>query len=155
MKKIIFLTLLIILSNCTLNKVIHHHGVHNLEKKQVNLRTNQSNINDVIKLIGPPSTKSKFDNDLYIYIERKTTGSKLTKLGKKKLILNNVLLLEFDSRGILASKKFFNKDEMNKIKFDDSSTELNYTKRSFVNDFLFSLRQRIDDPLGKKRTRSD
>ena len=143
------------MSNCTLNKVIHHHGVHNLEKKQVNLRTNQSNINDVIKLIGPPSTKSKFDNDLYIYIERKTTGSKLTKLGKKKLILNNVLLLEFDSRGILASKKFFNKDEMNKIKFDDSSTELNYTKRSFVNDFLFSLRQRIDDPLGKKRTRSD
>ena len=143
------------MSNCTLNKVIHHHGVHNLEKKQVNLRTNQSNINDVIKLIGPPSTKSKFDNDLYIYIERKTTGSKLTKLGKKKLILNNVLLLEFDSRGILASKKFFNKEEMNKIKFDDSSTELNYTKRSFVNDFLFSLRQRIDDPLGKKRTRSD
>ena len=94
MKKIIFLTLLIILSNCTLNKVIHHHGVHNLEKKQVNLRTNQSNINDVIKLIGPPSTKSKFDNDLYIYIERKTTGSKLTKLGKKKLILNFLIKMK-------------------------------------------------------------
>jgi len=143
------------LSNCTLNKVVHHHGVHNLEKKQVNLRINEANKNDVSQLIGPPSTKSKFDNDLYIYIERKTTGSKLTKLGKKKVLLNNVLVLEFDNKGMLISKKFYNKDEMNKLKFDDGNTNLNYTKRSFVNDFLFSLRQRIDDPLGKKRVRSD
>ena len=143
------------MSNCTLNKVVHHHGVHNLEKKQVNLRINEANKNDVSQLIGPPSTKSKFDNDLYIYIERKTTGSKLTKLGKKKVLLNNVLVLEFDNKGMLISKKFYNKDEMNKLKFDDGNTNLNYTKRSFVNDFLFSLRQRIDDPLGKKRVRSD
>ena len=155
MKKIIFLTLLIFLSNCTLKKVVHHHGVHNLEQKQLNLRINQSNTNDVIKLIGPPSTRSKFDNDLFIYIERKTTGSKLTRLGKKKLIANNVLLLEFDNTGVLINKKFFNKDQMNKIKFDEYTTSLNYTKRSFVNDFLFSLRQRIDDPLGKKRVRND
>ena len=155
MKKILFLSIVLFLSNCTFNKVVHHHGVHNLEKKQVNLRINEANKNDVSQLIGPPSTKSKFDNDLYIYIERKTTGSKLTKLGKKKVLLNNVLVLEFDNKGMLISKKFYNKDEMNKLKFDDSNTNLNYTKRSFVNDFLFSLRQRIDDPLGKKRVRSD
>ena len=155
MKKILFLSIVLFLSNCTLNKVVHHHGVHNLEKKQVNLRINEANKNDVSQLIGPPSTKSKFDNDLYIYIERKTTGSKLTKLGKKKVLLNNVLVLEFDNKGMLISKKFYNKDEMNKLKFDDGNTNLNYTKRSFVNDFLFSLRQRIDDPLGKKRVRSD
>ena len=135
--------------------MVHHHGVHNLDKKQLNLRINQSNINDVVKSIGPPSTKSKFDNDLYIYIERKTSGSKLTKLGKKKVLLNNILVLEFDNKGMLISKKFYNKDQMNKLKFDDSTTNLNYTKRSFVNDFLFSLRQRIDDPLGKKRNRGD
>ena len=155
MKKILFLSIVLFLSNCTLNKVVHHHGVHNLDKKQINLRINQSNINDVVKIIGPPSTKSKFDNDLYIYIERKTSGSKLTKLGKKKVLLNNVLVLEFDNKGMLISKKFYNKDQMNKLDFDDSTTNLNYTKRSFVNDFLFSLRQRIDDPLGKKRTRGD
>ena len=155
MKKILFLSIVLFLSNCTLNKVVHHHGVHNLEKKQVNLRINEANKNDVSQLIGPPSTKSKFDNDLYIYIERKTTGSKLTKLGKKKVLLNNVLVLEFDNKGMLISKKFYNKDEMNKLKFDDGNTNLNYTKRSFVNDFLFSLRQKIDDPLGKKRARSD
>ena len=72
------------MSSCSLNKVVQHHGVHNLEKKQIKLKTNYSNKNDIIDLIGPPSTKSSFDNDVYIYIEKKTSTSKLTKLGKKK-----------------------------------------------------------------------
>ena len=155
MKKILIFTIFFLISNCSFNKVVQNHGIHNLEKKQTKLKVNLTNKNDIFKIIGPPSTKSTFDNDIYIYIERKTSSSKLTKLGKKKVLLNNVLVLEFDNKGMLISKKFYNKDEMNKLKFDDSNTNLNYTKRSFVNDFLFSLRQRIDDPLGKKRVRSD
>ena len=71
MKNIIFLILLLFLHNCTINKVVHHHGVHNLEKKQEKLRINETNKNDIIKLIGPPSTKSSFNNDVFIYIEKK------------------------------------------------------------------------------------
>ena len=71
MKKIYILFLLILLQNCTINKVVQHHGVHNLEKKQEKLKINQTNKNDVIKLIGPPSTRSSFDNDVLIYIEKK------------------------------------------------------------------------------------
>ena len=143
--------LLLLLSNCSLNKVVKHHGVHNLEKKQLELKINYSNKNDISDLIGPPSTKSTFDNDVYIYIERKTSSAKLTKLGKKKLITNNVLVLEIDEKGILVSKKFYNKEDMNKIKFDENITGVNYSKRSFIYNFLSSIRQKIDDPLGKKR----
>ncbi len=105
-------------------------------------------------MIGPPSTKNTFDNDIYIYIERKTSGSKLTKLGKKKLIKNDVLILEIDNTGILLSKKFYNKEDMNKINFDETITTINYTQRSFVYNFLNSLRQKVDDPLGKKRIKN-
>ena len=134
--KIFYLILtLIFINNCTLDKVVIHHGVHNLEKKQVKLRINETNINDIIKLIGPPSTKSSFDNDVYIYIERKTSSSKLTKLGKKKLLVNNVLVLEINNRGTLVDKKFFNIDDMKKIKFDENKTEILYTKRSFIYNF--------------------
>tara|TARA_B100000900_G_C20507052_1_gene686335 strand:+ start:615 stop:1076 length:462 start_codon:yes stop_codon:yes gene_type:complete len=153
MKKILILTLFF-LASCSLNKVVQHHGVHNLEKKQAKLKINSTNKNDIIKLIGPPSTKSTFDNDVFIYIERKTSSSKLTKLGKKKLITNNVLVLEIDNTGILLSKQFYNKDDMNNLRFDENQTSLNYTKRSFVNTFLSSLRQKIDDPLGKKRIKN-
>ena len=153
MKKILILTL-IFLASCSLNKVIQHHGVHNLEKKQAKLKINSTNKNDIIKLIGPPSTKSTFDNDVFIYIERKTSSSKLTKLGKKKLLTNNVLVLEIDNAGLLLSKKFYNKDDMNNLKFNEDQTDLNYSKKSFVYNFLSSLRQKIDDPLGKKRIKN-
>ncbi len=153
MKKILLLSL-ILLASCTLNKVVKHHGVHNLEQKQTKLKINQTNKNDIIKLIGPPSTKSTFDNDIYIYIERKTSGSKLVKLGKKKLIKNDVLVLEIDSKGILLAKNFYNKDEMNNIRFDDDVTSINYSKKSFIYNFLSSVRQKIDDPLGKKKIKN-
>ena len=154
MKKIFFILTLVFINNCTLDKVVNHHGVHNLEKKQVKLKINETNKNDIIKLIGPPSTKSSFDNDVYIYIESKTSSSKLIKLGKKKLLVSNVLVLEINDRGILIDKKFYNKDDMKKIKFDENQTEILYTKRSFIYNFLSSLRQKIDDPLGKKRIKN-
>ena len=153
MKKILILSI-ILLASCTINKVVQHHGVHNLEKKQAKLKVNETNKNDIIRLIGPPSTKSTFDNDIYIYIERKTSNSKLSKLGKKKLIKNDVLVLEIDNKGTLLTKKFYNKEDMNNINFDENITGMNYTKKSFIYNFLSSVRQKIDDPLGKKRIKN-
>ena len=154
MKKIYLLIIFILISNCSLKKVVKHHGVHNLEKKQTKLKVNQSNRNDIINLIGPPSTKSTFDNDLYIYIERKTSTSKLRKLGKKVLLENNVLILDIDSRGILIAKQFYNKEDMNKILFDKNLTIADHSKRSFIYNFFYTLRQRIDDPRGMKRSKN-
>jgi len=148
------LVIFILLTSCSLNKVIQHHGVHNLEKKQTKLMINYTNKNDIIKVIGPPSTKSTFDNDVYIYIERKTSSSRLTKLGKKVLLTNNVLILEIDNNGVLKSKKFYNKEDMNNIKFDNTMTGVNYTKRSFIYKVLTTVRQKIDDPLDKKRIKN-
>ena len=144
----------LLLVSCSLNKVIQHHGVHNLEKKQAKLKINYTNKNDIIKLIGPPSTKSTFDSEVYIYIERKTSSTKITKLGKKKLLANNILVLELDNQGMLLSKEFYNKDDMNKIKFDEDITSINYQKKSFIYNILYSLRQKIDDPLNKKRIKN-
>ena len=140
--------------NCSLNEIVQHHGVHNLQKKQQKLKINYTNKNDIIKLIGPPSTKSSFDNDIYIYIEKKTSGSKLRKLGGKKLLVNNVLVLEVDKKGLLLSKKFYDINDVKKINFDEEITMVEYSKKSFVYNFLYSLRQRIDDPLGKKRIKN-
>ena len=155
MRQIIYsIIIFLLISNCTLNKVIKHHGVHFLENKHTKLVVNKSNTNDIIELLGPPSTKSTFDKDLWIYIERTTSSSKISKLGKKSLLTNNTLILEIDDRGLLSEKIFLNKDNMNKLEFTKAFTELNYSKRSFVYDFLSSMRQKINDPLGKKRKKN-
>ena len=150
----IFVTFLLI-ANCTLNKVIKHHGVHFLEKKHTKLAINVSNRNDIIKLLGPPSTSSTFDKDLWIYIERNTSSSRVSKLGKKILLTNNVLLLELNSRGLLVDKIFLNKENMKNLKFSEDFTRMSRSQKSFVYEFLYSVRQKMNDPLGKKRTRKD
>ena len=149
-KNILIIIAFFIITNCTLNKVIKHHGVHFLEKKQSKLNVNTTNKNDIIKLLGPPSTSSTFDTDLWIYIERNTSSSRLSKLGKKKLLVNNVLVLEMNNQGILVEKIFLNKTDMNKIEFSKDSIEMSVLKRSFVYDFLSSVRQKINDPLNKR-----
>ena len=152
--RILLLIIFLLIVNCKLNKVVDSHGVHYLDKKQQSLTINKSNKNDIIVLLGPPSTKSKFDNDLWIYIERKKTRTSLLKLGKKKISTNNVLLLEIDSKGLLAKKEFLDINDMKEVKFIDDVTDISYSKKSFVYDFLSSMRQKINDPLGvraKKR----
>ena len=152
MKKIfIILAVLITFSHCSFNKVIKKHGVRNLENKQKQLSVNISNSNDIKQLLGPPSTTSAFDNNLWIYIERELTNEKLIKLGKEKLLRNNVLVIELDGRGILVSKNFYDINEMQEIDFSKLSTENKFSKKSFVYDFLSSMRRKINDPLGKRK----
>ncbi len=139
------------ITNCTLNKVIKHNGVHFLDKKQTKLVVQISNKNDIVKLLGPPSTKSTFDNDLWIYIERSIGSSKLSKLGKKTLLKNNVLILEIDNRGLLSKKIFLNKDSMNKVSFSKENTKMTLTQKSFIYDFLSSVRKKMNSTQSKKK----
>ena len=111
----------------------------------------ETNKNDIIKLLGPPSVNSTFNNDLYFYIERKTTTGKIIKLGKKKYLENNVLVLEIDNRGILQKKEFYDLNKMNNITIVSNETTVDYKKQSFIYEFLSSMRQKINDPLGKRK----
>ena len=149
--KILLIILTLFLTNCKLNKIVNHHGIHNLELKSTELIVNQTNINDIKKILGPPSSKSYFDNDIIIYLERKTSNSKLLKLGKRKLLTNNVLLLEIDNKGILIKKDFLDKEDLNKLKISQKVTGIKTQKESFIKQALSNILNKIDDPLGKKR----
>ena len=140
-----------LITSCSFNKVIKKHGVRNLEEKQAKLIIQKSNKNDIQQLLGPPSTKSTFDNDMWIYIEREITNERLIKLGKEKLLTNNVLILEINTQGQLMNKQFYDMNDMNEIKLSSLKTENKYGKKSFVYDFLSSIRQKINDPLGKRK----
>jgi len=100
--------------------------------------------------LGNPSTKSKFDNDVWIYIERKQTQSELKNLGRMKIYKNDVLVIEIDNYGILKKKSFYNIDDMEKIKIVENTTQSGFKKNSFIYNFMSSMRQKIDDPLGQR-----
>ena len=149
-KIILFISIFLIITNCNLKQNVEHHGVHMLEEKVKKLTINEDNKNDVIRVLGPPSVESNFDNDLMFFIERKILVSGLTRLGKRKILANNVLIAEVDNRGILIKKDFIDLNEMNDLELSKKITEIDYQKSSFIYDFLSSMRQKVNDPLGKK-----
>ena len=151
MTKILYIVFLsLIVSNCSFKKVVKHHGVPFLEKKQTSLIVNKTNKNDISNILGIPSVTSKFDNDIWIYIERKQTQSELKSLGKMKISKNNVLVLEIDKYGILKKKEFYNKDDMEDLKIAKGKTQAKFEKNTFIYTFMSSMRQKINDPLGQR-----
>ena len=144
MNKILYIFFIILITtNCSLKPINNYHGVTFLKKKQEKLLINKSNKNDIIKILGSPSTKSILEDDLWIYIENRKTNSSMLKLGKKKELTNNVLVLQIDKKGLLKSKKFYNIDDQNNIKFSNRQTEIS-DRDGFIYGVLSSLRQKID-----------
>jgi outer membrane protein assembly factor BamE (lipoprotein component of BamABCDE complex) len=148
--KLFFIIAFIFILSCSTNKVKNNHGVLSLNNKFNKIVVENSNSNDILNILGPPSTKSSFDSNIWIYIERKKTNQSIFKLGKQKIEKNNVLVLELDNKGILAKKKLYNLDDMNDYKFVEKATQKDFSQNSFVYGVLSSLRDKINAPVRKR-----
>jgi len=144
--KILILFLFLFTLNCSTNKVSKNHGFKSLETKFEKIVINQTNKNDIINLIGPPSTKSDFNKNKWFYIERRKTNQSLIKLGYKKIEKNDILMVEFNNRGILKNKKIFNLKDMNKIKYLKSLTQKEFKQKNFMYNIFSSFREKINAP---------
>ena len=150
MIKVFYLTFIILIAtSCSVKPINNYHGVAFLEKKQEKLLINKSNKNDIIKILGAPSTESILEDDLWIYIESQKSKSSLLKLGKDIVLTSNILVLEIDNKGILKNKKFYNIDDLNELSFNKNKTAMS-DKDSFVYGVISSLKQKIDSPKRNK-----
>ena len=140
---------ILIATSCSLKPIDKYHGVAFLENKQEKLLINKSNKNDIIKILGAPSTQSVLEDDLWIYIENRKSKSSILKLGKEIVLTSNVLVLEIDNKGVLKNKKFYNIDDQNDLSFSKNETAMS-DKDSFVYGVLSSLKQKIDSPKRNK-----
>ena len=146
-------TITLLVYSCSLKQKVDQHGLKNLNIKKNEILVNISNKNDIIKILGHPSTKSLFDNSIWIYFEKEKISNSIFKMKSKTLIKSNVLVLELNNRGILIKKDFYDMNDINKLNFSKATTEDTFSKRGFVYDFLSSMRQKINDPLNKRKKR--
>ena len=146
-KRFYLLLLLIIISNCQLKDTRKTHGILFLENRANKLEVNKSNKNDAINILGSPHTKSFDKENDWIYFERVFVKGKYHNLGKNILQSNNILYLEFNKYGILVSKNFFNKDDIQKMSFSEKITQNDLSKKSIVESFFSSLKAKM---YGKK-----
>ena len=143
-KLLLVLLLPFIITACQNNEVLKTHGIAYLDKREKLISVNQSNKNDVVKILGHPSTTGMEDNNLWIYIERTYTKAAAFKLGKNHLKKNNVLVLEFNKYGILEKKEFYNKNKMKNVEFAEAVTENELRKENFIVGFLSSIKQKME-----------
>ena len=134
---------LFILLGCQLQDPNKNHGILFLENRSNKLILNKTNQNDVIKIIGNAHSKSIDDKNIWLYFERILGKGKYHKLGRHILKESNALVLTFDKYGILQDKKFYTKEDMKKMSFTKKETENQLSKKSFVESFLSSVKQKM------------
>ena len=132
------------LLNCQKNRVIKSHGIIFLEKRESLLKTNITNKNDVIDVLGEPHVKSIHEKNTWIYIERTKTTGGTHRMGKNLLLNNNVLVVKFNKYGVLEEKLFYDKNKMNTHEFSKEVTDNVVTRGTFLQSFLSSLRNKMN-----------
>tara|TARA_B100000965_G_scaffold68496_1_gene53824 strand:- start:2077 stop:2535 length:459 start_codon:yes stop_codon:yes gene_type:complete len=143
----LFLIILFLFTlNCSTNKVSKNHGYISLNSKFEKIILNKTNKNDIISIIGPPSSISDFDKNKWIYIERRKTNQSLFKLGIKKINKNNILIIKFNNMGILEDKKLFNLNDMNDVKYVKNITEKEFKQNDVIFKIFSSLREKANAP---------
>ena len=149
--KYLYIFFFILIVNCSGNKVSNYHGSKLLDEKYNKIFINKTNKNDLILIIGPPSSISDFNNNKWYYFERLKSNQSLLKLGKQKIKKNNILVVELNEDGILIDKKLFNLEDMNDLKYLKTTTQKEFKKDGMMYNVFSSLREKINSPIRKKQ----
>tara|TARA_Y100000768_G_C23502632_1_gene462185 strand:- start:69 stop:530 length:462 start_codon:yes stop_codon:yes gene_type:complete len=152
--RILLLLILFFIIACSSNKVSKNHGFISLENKLEDIVINKSNKNDIIEIIGNPSTISKFDSNKWFYIERKQTNQSMFKLGIKKISKNNILIIEFNNKGLVNNKKLVNLNDMNELKYVKKITTKEFEQDNTIYNIFSSLREKVNAPA-RNRNKND
>ena len=111
------------------------------------IEVNVTNKNDLIKILGAPSTTSDFDKNIWFYFERLKTNQSLIKLGAQKIKRNNILIVKLDNKGILKSKELLDLNDMNDINYIKTVTTKEFKNNNLIYGIFSSLREKINAPL--------
>ena len=149
--RFVYIILFIFIINCTGNKVSNYHGAKSLASKYENIYINKTNKNDLLKIIGPPSTISDFNKNKWFYFERLKTNQSLFKLGTQKIIENNVLIVKLNNFGILEEKKILNLDKMNDLNYFKKTTSKEFKSDNLMYSVFSSLREKINAPTRNRK----
>ena len=143
--KIFFAILFFQFNSCGL-KVVENHG--QIYEKNINfkeLEVGKTKKDDVVELLGSPSTTSNFDDEQsWIYISSEF---------KKFIFLDGsntdqkVLILSFN-QNTLKNKELLSRNDINDIDYEDTITDSRGKKINWVKEFFTNLNP---DPYGDKR----
>ena len=145
LKKLSVLFFTLFFASCTLNKIDNVHGISNLKNKIKLIKINETNKNDILKIMGPAPIKTKEDKR-WTYFEVRETK---TKYGKRDIYLNDYVEIFFNNYGIAKKIDFYDLEKMKNIKFTKEKTKTLGVKDTFSKNLLNSTRKRMENARKK------
>jgi outer membrane protein assembly factor BamE (lipoprotein component of BamABCDE complex) len=143
--KIFFAILFFQFNSCGL-KIVENHG--QVYEKNINfkeLQVGKTKKDDVVELLGSPSTTSNFDDEQsWIYISSEF---------KKFIFLDGsntdqkILILSFN-QNTLKDKELLSRNDINNIEYEDTITDSKGKKINWIKEFFTNLNP---DPYGKRK----
>ena len=147
-KTSIILIIFYLVTTCSYKKVNELHGTANLNSKAEILKENLHNKNDVVNFLGFSSLQEFNEIDTWYYFELRETRN---LLGKKIVLKNDVLILNFDRKGILSKKTLLDKNIMKSINIDEDETVSKGIDSSLIKNILSSTRKRMKNLTNRNR----
>ena len=142
--KIIFTILFFQLNSCGLKVVENHGQIYGKNLDLNELQIGKTTKNEIVELLGSPSTTSNFDNEQsWIYISSEF---------KKFIFLDGantnqkILILSFN-QNTLKNKELLSKNDINNIEYEETLTDSRGKKVNWIKDFFSNLNP---DPYGKR-----
>ena len=117
----------------------------NLKNKILLIKTDKTNKNDIIRILGPIPVIDKKENR-WAYFEVRETK---TKIGKKTIYVNDYVEIYFDKYGIVKKFELYTLNNMNDIKFAKEKTKSLGVKDTFSKNLLSSTRKRMENARKK------
>ena len=132
------------LNSCGLKVVENHGQIYGKNLDLNELQIGKTTKNEIVELLGSPSTTSNFDNEQsWIYISSEF---------KKFIFLDGsntdqkILILSFN-QNTLKNKELLSKNDINNIEYEETLTDSRGKKVNWIKDFFSNLNP---DPYGKR-----
>lgn len=149
MNKLYLIISILILYSCSNKPAIILTGTLNLNNKEKILITGTSNRNDVLKILGPSIIRGYPDENKWVYFEQHQTKN---LFGKNKITKNDLLIINFDNKGLIIKKKLFDIKNNNEIELSEEITKTFAIEETLAKKFFSSMRKRIENKMMEKQS---
>ena len=141
-QKVCFFTFLFLLSSCSQSQVVDGQYPPQYNLKEIIVGDHSKD--DVLDILGTPSTIPSFDKNKWFYIE--ITREKIAFL-KPKLISQKVLQIDFDNEDLVSGIETYSLKDGNIIAMNEDKT-LTQGKKLTIWEQLFSSYGNLGDRGG-------
>ncbi len=102
---------------------------------------------EVTALLGTPSTRASFDNQVWYYVNRRVEEQTFFS---KELTHQDVVRVSFDDTGTVEELSIFDMEDAKQVAFDDDATPTGGNELNVIEQFIGNI-GRFNAPTGPNR----